>query len=125
MPSNDSATLVWREVAMLDDVWEGETLEVEVDGQPVLVVHLNGGDIVAYQGVCPHQQIPLESGEIDEGAEKLTCSAHAWEFDLRDGTGINPTGCNLYRYHTRRDADTILVGYPEGDHNRHNQSKED
>ncbi|MCW2985814.1 MAG: Toluene-4-monooxygenase system protein [Conexibacter sp.] len=125
MSASDTGTLVWEEVATLDEVWEGETLDVEVDGQVVLVAHLRGGTVVAYQGMCPHQAIALVDGAVDEDAGTLTCSAHAWEFDLRDGKGLNPTGCDLYRYQARIDGEKILVGYPEGDRDRYHQSKEE
>jgi toluene monooxygenase system ferredoxin subunit len=125
MSPSSNPTIAWVEAASLDDIWEGESLEVEVDGQPVLLVHLRGGDIVAYQGMCPHQQIALADGDVDEDAATVTCSAHHWEFDLRDGKGLNPTGCDLYRYQTRVEGEAILVGYPDGDSERHNQSTED
>ncbi len=40
-------------------LWEGEMTEVEVDGHEMLLVWPEGGEVQAYQGVCPHQDIPL------------------------------------------------------------------
>ncbi|RAQ94153.1 Rieske 2Fe-2S domain-containing protein [Thermogemmatispora tikiterensis] len=114
----DEATLTWIEVATLDELWEGEMLEVEVDGQPVLLMHLSGGEIVAFQGVCPHQEYPLVEGELDLDTETLTCSGHHWQFHARSGCGINPEGCTLYRYSVRLDGSTILIGYPTGSESR-------
>ncbi len=76
--SMSKATLKWVEVATLDDLWEGEMLEVKVDGEAVLLVHRPGRKIIAYQGICPHQEYPLAEGELDEETEILTCSGHHW-----------------------------------------------
>jgi toluene monooxygenase system ferredoxin subunit len=119
------ATLTWVAVASLDDLWEGEMVEVEAGGQPVLLAHLRGGQIVAYQGICPHQEYSLAEGDLDEDSATLTCLAHHWQFDLRDGNGVNPSGCNLYQYRTNVEGDTILVGYPGGDVQRHHRFTED
>lgn len=125
MSTSESTTIVWEQVGTLDDVWQGETLDVEVDGQVVLLAHLLDGSVVAYQGICPHQAIALVDGAVDEEASTITCAAHHWEFDLRDGKGLNPTGCDLYRYQARIDGEQIFVGYPEGDKARYHQSKEE
>lgn len=123
---SSEVTLKWVEVAMLDDLWEGEILDVEVDGEEVLLIHLPGEQIVAYQGICPHQETSLVDGEYDEETEVLTCGAHHWQFDVKGGEGVNPTGCNLYRYEVKVDDDEkIHVGYPEGDEQRYNRCREE
>ncbi len=119
-----AATLRWVEVATLDDLWEGEILDVEVDGQIVLLAHLPGGKIVAYQGICPHQEVNLADGEFDEDTAILTCSAHLWKFDLSTGEGVNPKGCRLYRYETRVEEEVIYVGYPPEETRRYNRCRE-
>ena len=55
----DPATLEWIEVATLDDLWEGEVTDVQVGDEIILLVHLAGGEIRAYQGYCPHQKATL------------------------------------------------------------------
>lgn len=106
---------VWVQAASLDEVWEGEVIDVEIDGEEVILVRRRGGDVVAYQGACPHQEQPLVDGEVDEETTSITCPAHSYEFDLRDGSGINPTGCHLYRYRTKVEDSKIFVGYDAGD----------
>jgi toluene monooxygenase system ferredoxin subunit len=100
------------EVAGADELWEGDVLGVDVEGAPVLLVSLAGGELRAYQGGCPHQEQPLSDGDVD--GEVLTCSGHLWEFDLRTGRGVNPAGCRLAAYEVRRDDDRLLVGVPDG-----------
>jgi toluene monooxygenase system ferredoxin subunit len=109
----------WFPVLTLDDLWEGEMVDVEVEGEEVLLTHLPGGQIAAYQGICPHQEISLADGELKDGI--LTCSAHRWEFDAATGNGINPKTCRLYRYEVKVEGEQVYVGFPEGEGRRYNR----
>ncbi len=100
----------YRKVCALDDVWEGEMEVFEVEGREVLIVHAEGGEIRAYNPVCPHQDHPLVEGEL-EGCV-LTCSAHLWQFDAVTGEGVNPTGVALEAYPVRTEEDAVLVALP-------------
>jgi nitrite reductase/ring-hydroxylating ferredoxin subunit len=52
----DTETLQWIPVATLGDLWEGDITDVQVGDELILLVHLAGGKIRAYQGYCPHQK---------------------------------------------------------------------
>jgi toluene monooxygenase system ferredoxin subunit len=80
----------------LDDVWEGDMALMSVAGQEVLVVHLDGGGVRAFDPRCPHQGWSLAEGSLDDGV--LVCGMHGWEFDVRSGAGVNPTDCALRGY---------------------------
>lgn len=103
----------YRKACTLDDVWEGEMTEVEIGEHVIVLVGLEGGEIRAYQGTCPHQEIPLCEGKFD--GRVLTCRAHQWTFDARTGEGINPGDCRLARYPVQVEGDDVLVG-TEGVH---------
>ncbi|NMH95809.1 Rieske 2Fe-2S domain-containing protein [Pseudonocardia acidicola] len=103
----------WVEATTLEELWEGEILDVEIEGEPVLLVHLLGGEVKAYQGVCPHQEISLADGDWDEEHAVLMCVGHNWEFDLTSGVGINPAGCRLYSYPVQTEGDAVRVGIPQ------------
>lgn len=105
----------WIEVATLDDLWEGDFLDVEVEGETVLLVHLPGGTIKAYQGICPHQEIALADGDFDFESGILTCSAHQWQFELATGQGVNPSDCRLYEYPVKVEDEKIFIGWIEGE----------
>ena len=107
MPEN-AATLEWIAVATLNELWEGQVTDVQVGNELILLVHLNGGDIRAYQGYCPHQKTALADGKLD--GHILTCAAHLWQFNLFTGEGVNPKGCQLCRYQSRVQDSTIFVG---------------
>lgn len=104
--------LNWVKATTLDDLWEGDFVEAEIDGEVVIILHRAGGALRAFQGMCLHQEILLADGKIDFDAGKITCSAHEWEFSMDTGRGLNPAGCRLFQYEVRLDGDDVLVGVP-------------
>src|ERR1700740_1942307 len=111
MPKN-AATLEWIAVANLDDLWEGEMTDVQVGDEQILLAHLTGGNIRAYQGYCPHQRTPLAQGKLEGSV--LTCAAHSWQFDLSTGQGVNPKTCQLGHYDLKIEDAVIFVRIPQG-----------
>ena len=94
-------------VCTLDDVWEGDMAEFELDGQSILLVWPRDGEIHAFQGICPHQDIPLVEGKVD--GKTLMCRAHQWTFDGTTGVGVNPKDCRLAEYPVKIDGDNVYV----------------
>jgi len=97
----------FKQVCTLDDLWEGEMESFTVDGHDILLVCADGGEIKAFQGICPHQDIPLVEGKFD--GKKVICRAHLWQFDASTGKGINPDDCALAEYPVKVDGDVVLV----------------
>jgi len=116
-----SADVHWVPAATGDDLWEGDLLDVEVGGEPVMLVHLLDGPVKAFQGMCPHQEILLADGKWDPDRNVLLCHGHNWEFDLSNGHGLNPTGCRLFEFPVRVDGDQIFVGVPQDGERHHNR----
>ena len=94
-------------VCALDDLWEGELEAHDVGEHEILLVRLANDRVVAYQGICPHQNISLVEGDLE--GDVLTCRAHLWQFDIRTGTGVNPAGCQLAAYPVRIENGDVLV----------------
>ncbi|MBT2233888.1 Rieske 2Fe-2S domain-containing protein [Nonomuraea sp. NEAU-A123] len=113
--------LSWTSVGTLDELWEGDIAEVTVGEDQVLLAHLPGGELRAYQGMCPHSEFPLAEGEFD--GEVLTCSGHGWEFDLTTGRGNNPDTCRLYAFPVRLDGERIYVAVPADGRRHHNRCR--
>ena len=99
--------MTYQRACSADELWEGEMLEVAVGQSAVLLLRLDGGEGRAYQGSCPHQDIPLCEGRFD--GRVLTCRAHQWTFDAGTGLGINPGDCRLAVYPVRVEGDDVLV----------------
>ncbi|WP_338415159.1 Rieske 2Fe-2S domain-containing protein [uncultured Sphaerotilus sp.] len=99
--------MAFQKVGTLDDLWEGEMLEVEAGEHVIVLVWPEGGELRAFQGMCPHQDIPLAEGKFD--GRVVMCRAHQWTFDAQTGEGINPGKCRLAQYPVKLDGDDILV----------------
>ena len=97
----------FTKVCDLDDLWEGEMEAYEVGDHEVLIVRLGIEDVVAYQGICPHQTIPLAEGTLEQNI--LTCRAHLWQFDVRTGHGVNPEDCRLAVYPVKVEEGVVYV----------------
>ena len=95
-----------RKVATMDEFWSGEMMAVECEGQPVLLVNVNGS-IRAFADACPHLRTPLSEGSLAGNA--LVCSTHQWEFDANTGQGINPRTACLRSFEVHVEDGDILV----------------
>ncbi|NCV86852.1 MAG: 2Fe-2S ferredoxin, partial [Oxalobacteraceae bacterium] len=51
--------MAFAKACAADELWEGDMVEVDVNDHVVVLVWPTGGEIHAYQGICPHQDIPL------------------------------------------------------------------
>jgi toluene monooxygenase system ferredoxin subunit len=100
--------MAFERVCSLGDLREGDIAEFKVGRQTVVLVYPTGGEIVAIQEECPHQQFPLAEGQFD-GKRVLTCSAHLWEFDITTGKGVNPEDCELARYPVKVEGNNVYV----------------
>lgn len=99
--------MAFKKVCNVDDLWEGEMEAFDVDGEEVLVVWPEGQPPCAFQGTCPHQDIPLIEGKFD--GKVVTCRAHQWSFDACSGKGINPADTRLARYPVKVENGEVLV----------------
>jgi toluene monooxygenase system ferredoxin subunit len=92
----------WVLGGALDDLWEGDTRSVSLDGREILLCNV-AGSVFAYDDSCPHLGNPL------------TCAAHEWSFDVRTGGGINPAQVCLQRHAVRIEGGQILIDMSRGD----------
>jgi 3-phenylpropionate/trans-cinnamate dioxygenase ferredoxin subunit len=71
-------------VCTAEELPEGESRIVEVDGLKVGVFNC-GGDLLAIEDRCSHDDGPLAEGEFDAAACTVECPRHGSLFDLRSG----------------------------------------
>src|SRR5262245_3765282 len=98
--------MAFRKVATVDECRSGEVMAVESEGQPVLLVNVNGA-IRAFADACPHLRTPLSEGSLAGNA--LVCATHGWEFDANTGQGINPRTACLQSFAVHVEDGDILV----------------
>ena len=67
----------WHPVAYGSEVGAGPLL-VTLLGQRIVLARL-GGELRAFDNVCPHRGAPLSEGEVV--GDRLRCAYHGWEYD--------------------------------------------
>jgi toluene monooxygenase system ferredoxin subunit len=84
-------------VCALSDVADGKLRAFAVDGVtwPVIVTRVDGA-LVAVPGVCPHEDVPLATGELCGRA--IVCAGHGYSFDLETGRCTHDPDLELRRY---------------------------
>jgi toluene monooxygenase system ferredoxin subunit len=117
----EQITIKWVPAVSLDELWVGDVLDVETDGEQVMLAHLDEDLIKAYQGICPHQEVLLATGNWDPDSRRLVCAGHNWEFDLNSGRGCNPAEAQLYEYPVRVRDGVVEVGVPQDGGDHHNR----
>jgi toluene monooxygenase system ferredoxin subunit len=88
----------FQKVAKMEDLWSGEMMGLEVNGERVLLVNVDQ-HIYAYADTCPHQKSRLSEDTLT--SKILRCATHHWEFDVCSGSGVNPRNACLKLFPTR------------------------
>jgi toluene monooxygenase system ferredoxin subunit len=96
----------FQRVAKIEDLWSGEMMGLEVNGESVLLVNVDN-QIYAYADVCPHQKSRLSEGTLTD--KILRCGRHHWEFDVCSGSGVNPQSACLRMFPIRINGEDIFV----------------
>ncbi len=74
-------------VATTDELEDQQAKLVEVEGQKIALVRLDGA-FYALSDTCTHRGGPLSEGTV-EGTE-VTCPWHGAKFDIRTGAVLGP-----------------------------------
>lgn len=80
------------------DVVDNAVTAFAVEGVtwPVIVTRVDG-ELIAFPGVCPHEDVPLEDYGVVEGGG-VQCRVHGYRFDLATGACEHMPALNLRRY---------------------------
>lgn len=87
----------------------GEVMEAEVNGASYAICNI-GGEIRAFDGICPHAGGPLGQGSIQDG--RLVCPWHAWEYDCLTGKNDYDESLALASFPAKIENGEILVDIP-------------
>ena len=68
-----------------DELAEGEMRLIEADGRKIGVFRCAGGELMAIEDRCSHDDGPLAEGEFDASTCTVECPRHGSLFDLRSG----------------------------------------
>jgi nitrite reductase (NADH) small subunit len=83
--------------------------EAYVNGTAYAICNI-GGELRAYDGVCPHAGGPLGEGNVVDG--NLVCPWHAWEYDARTGVNTFDDSCVLASFPVKVEGGDILIDVP-------------
>jgi nitrite reductase/ring-hydroxylating ferredoxin subunit len=75
---------------------------------PVMVTQLDG-QLVAFPGVCPHDDVSLVDYGVIEDGHELRCRVHGYRFDLHSGRCEHNPQLQLRRYKVTQVGDEIWV----------------
>lgn len=95
-------------LARVDEIPTGTMAAFTVPGVtwPVLATRLDG-EIIATAGVCPHEDVGLADGDLDDAC--LTCPGHGYRFDLRTGACEHDARLRLKRYRVSIVGDDVWI----------------
>ncbi len=97
-------------VAQLSELQDGVLHPINVDGEPVCLVKLDG-TVYAFTDNCTHISGPLNEGGFDGCV--ITCPWHLACFDVRTGKVLRgPARQDLYTYQVRVIDNTISIYLP-------------
>lgn len=95
----------------LDELPAGTMQGVVVDGQKVLLIHVDGM-IAAFEDRCAHMGVQLSQGFLE--GKSLVCFMHGWEYDPLSGqSATDPNAC-LQAYAVRVDEDGSIYVSVDG-----------
>jgi 3-phenylpropionate/trans-cinnamate dioxygenase ferredoxin subunit len=97
----------WTSVAAGADLPDGEMLEADNRGEPVVVAR-SGGQLFAFEGWCSHEECPLVEGRLT--GHELECYCHGAVFNIRTGEAlVGPAVASLETYRVREQDGEIQV----------------
>jgi nitrite reductase/ring-hydroxylating ferredoxin subunit len=92
----------WHRVLSATELPESTPTGVVLEGRELCVVRLKG-ELHAFDDACPHRQWPLHLGSLN--GPVLTCRAHTWEWDVRDGSLQRMRAPTCLQMHAARERD--------------------
>jgi len=87
------------EVTRVTALSESEARGFKVGGEEIVLCVVEG-EVYALQGICTHEELPLDGGEVEDG--RLTCEWHGATFDIGTGAVCTPPASIPLRGFTTR-----------------------
>lgn len=88
----------------------GEKIDIKVNEHSILLLK-HQGNFYAYKNQCSHLKFPLSNAYIED--DILVCSFHGWQYNIKNGQGVNPTGISLCAYPVKVADGQVHIGINE------------
>ncbi len=95
----------WLDLGSVETFWKAALTEVDVAGQPVVIVFADGA-FSAVAAACLHSGAPLATGELDDG--QIVCPWHGWRYDCKTGLA-DQGGARLAGYAVKTVDGRLLI----------------
>jgi toluene monooxygenase system ferredoxin subunit len=99
--------MAFEKACDLSELIEGKTDVAVVSKTLCMVIWPDGGDIHAFQGLCPHAKEPLMDARFN--GKTLECHHHEWQFDGTTGKCIKGKPCNLAEYPVKIEDGALFI----------------
>lgn len=96
----------YAKVGRTDQIRPGHAQAYRVGPYDVAVFNVDG-QLYAIENTCPHQGAPLTDGWMD--GPIVTCSWHAWCFDVRTGKMTLGDFAMIPRFDVRTDGADLFI----------------
>ncbi len=95
-------------VSNVGDMKSGEIKRVELDGDAIAIINLNG-EYYAISDTCSHEEASLSEGELEGNV--ITCPKHGSRFDVKTGRALSlPAMFPVKTYEVDVEGTDIKVG---------------
>lgn len=103
-------TGAYEPVAKLDDIVDGDMMQVVVKGD-VVGLYRVGGTIYAIGDICTHEEAYLTEGDFEPEELEVECPLHGSRFNVETGdVRILPATRPVDVFEAKVEGDEILVG---------------
>lgn len=97
-------------VCKVSDIEPGHAKRFTVDDKEIGVFNIKG-KFYAMENMCIHAGASLADSFIDEENCQVSCSWHAWNFDIPTGKCISHARQDVFQdvYHVKTNGDDVIV----------------
>jgi len=96
---------MFTRVCKKDTIAEGGMRVVIADAHVIILAWPDNGVIKAFQGVCPHTNMPLAEAD----GTVLTCPSHSWTWNMNTGAPIHPQESPLAEYPVKIEDGVVYI----------------
>ena len=106
----DEGDVEFIPAAAVDEVWNGERIFLEIDGQEIALFNI-AGELFAIADICSHDGASVADGDLE--GYLISCPRHGAHFDVRTGKVLTlPAVVDIPAYPVRVEEGKILIGLP-------------
>lgn len=103
----------WAKVGTVNDVKEGQVIQVIVDGEEVALAKVQG-EFLATSDVCSHEFVHLSGGWME--GEEIECPEHGSRFHMKTGEVANlPATQPIPVYDVKVENEDVFVKGPRNE----------